>query len=181
VTTDLSTYSARIFTRGPLEVAIRASCAFPGLFEPVEHEGRLLADGCIVAPVPTQVAARMSGDLVIGVSVGSCELTFGSAGHVAKVQDRSTVRSNRNPADASWTRYEDVFLEPAVHHIEWNDFSRATNAREAGVNAMRLALPAVREMLDRRNRSAISDRKPGQCPKLNSTQAFGETQPELAQ
>ena len=57
VTTDLDTCAPHVFTRGPLEVAIRASCAFPGLFKPVEHEGRMLADGCIVAPVPTAVAA----------------------------------------------------------------------------------------------------------------------------
>ena len=71
VTTDLDTCAPYIFTRGPLEVAIRATCAFPGLFKPVEHEGRLLADGCIVSPVPTAVAARMNARCVLGVSVGS--------------------------------------------------------------------------------------------------------------
>ena len=73
VTTDLNTCAPYIFTRGPLEVAIRATCAFPGLFKPVEHEGRLLADGCIVSPVPTAVAARMNARFVFGVSVGSSE------------------------------------------------------------------------------------------------------------
>src|SRR3984893_6976265 len=58
VTTDVDTRDPYVFSRGPLDVAIRASCAFPGLFEPVEYEGRTLADGCIVAPVPTAAAAR---------------------------------------------------------------------------------------------------------------------------
>ena len=71
VTTDLETGEPYVLTRGPLDVAIRASCAFPGLFEPVEYEGRMLADGCIVAPVPTSVAAEMNASCVLGVAVGS--------------------------------------------------------------------------------------------------------------
>ncbi|HEX3376504.1 MAG TPA: patatin-like phospholipase family protein, partial [Candidatus Acidoferrales bacterium] len=47
VATDLDTGAPYVFSRGPIEVAIRASCAFPGLVKPVEHEGHLLADGCI--------------------------------------------------------------------------------------------------------------------------------------
>ena len=53
-------------------MAIRATCAFPGLVKPVEFEGRQLADGCIVAPVPTAIAAaKLNGGCVLGVSVGS--------------------------------------------------------------------------------------------------------------
>lgn len=70
VTTDIDTCEAYVFTQGPLEVAIRATCAFPGLFQPIRHAGRLLADGCIAAPVPTAVAARMSALCVLGVAVG---------------------------------------------------------------------------------------------------------------
>src|SRR6266699_4878063 len=71
VTTDMDTCAPYVFTRGPLDVAIRASCAFPGLFGPVEYEGRSLADGCIVAPVPTVAAARMNLGCVLGVAVNS--------------------------------------------------------------------------------------------------------------
>ncbi len=58
VATDLETGAPYVFSSGPLELAIRASCAFPGLVKPVEHEGHHLADGCIVAPVPTAIAAE---------------------------------------------------------------------------------------------------------------------------
>src|SRR6202140_1877096 len=71
VTTDLDTGAPYVFVTGPLEVAIRASCAFPGLVKPVEHEGRLLADGCIAAPVPTAIASSLNGGCVLGVSVSS--------------------------------------------------------------------------------------------------------------
>src|SRR5215470_6359948 len=54
VATDLNTGEPVVLTHGNLVNAIRASCAFPGLFEPVEIGTRCLADGGLVAPVPTR-------------------------------------------------------------------------------------------------------------------------------
>jgi NTE family protein len=142
VTTDLDTGAPHIFTRGPLEVAIRATCAFPGLFKHVEHEGRRLGDGCIITPVPTAIAAGMNCGFVVGVAVGSNE---------------SVVSPSRNPAqrrkigtpEPSWVRHADVLLQPDVHDIEWYDFSRVDEARRAGADAMRRVLPLLREYLSR--------------------------------
>jgi NTE family protein len=161
VTTNLDTGAAHVFTRGPLEVAIRASCAFPGLFQPVKHEGMLLADGCIVAPVPTEVAARLIGGCVLGVAVGSNTSSAVSPENILKVLDRTGRRPLGTLAEPSWSRHADLILEPAVHHIEWNDFSRAEEARAAGADAMRRALPHVRELLARRRQLTIPGRTPG--------------------
>jgi NTE family protein len=147
VTTDLAAGAPYIFRRGPLDVAIRASCAFPGLFEPVQYQGRTLADGCIVAPVPTAAAAQMNLGCVLGVAVNS---GVGSA------------RLARNPVDGSqgeramprgarpspsWIRDADLVLEPQVQEIEWSDFSRVEEAHAAGARAMRAALPRLRDLL----------------------------------
>ena len=70
VATDLATGEPVIFTQGNLVDAIRASCAFPGLFEPVEIGTRCLADGGLVAPVPTYAARFLGASKVVGVSVG---------------------------------------------------------------------------------------------------------------
>jgi NTE family protein len=144
VTTDLDTGAPHVFSRGPLDVAIRASCAFPGLFKPVEHEGRLLADGCIVAPVPTAIAARIHGGCVLGVAVNS-----NSAGTLSS-ENVVRVRSSRAQVEPSWSRHAEILLEPEVHHIGWNDFSRVDEAFAAGAAAMRRALPHVLELLARR-------------------------------
>ena len=50
--TDLGTGEPVFFTSGPLGPALRASCAYPGMFVPVELEGRTLVDGFLAAPVP---------------------------------------------------------------------------------------------------------------------------------
>jgi len=156
VSTDLDTGAPYVFTRGPLEVAIRATCAFPGLVKPVEYEGRLLADGCIVAPVPTSIAAGIHGAGVLGVSVGSNAASSTTEDDNVKVFDPGFRASHRSALETSRSRHADILLEPQVHHIGWNDFSRVDEAFAAGAEAMRRALPALRELLDRQSRLALA-------------------------
>ena len=70
VATDLGTGDPVVFKRGSLADAIRASCAFPGLFEPIQIGTRHLADGGLVAPVPTRAARELGAEIVVGISVG---------------------------------------------------------------------------------------------------------------
>jgi NTE family protein len=149
VATDLDTGAPYIFSQGPIEVAIRASCAFPGLVKPVKHDGHLLADGCIVAPVPTAIAARNNEGCVLGVNVGSTEDDSESAGEVVRVFDAKFRASHQGTLEPSWCRYADVILEPKVGHLDWSDFSRVDEAVAAGAEAMRSALPFLREILAR--------------------------------
>ncbi|HUX63379.1 patatin-like phospholipase family protein [Sulfuricella sp.] len=51
--------------------AVRTSIALPGLFTPVEHEGRWLVDGGLVNPVPVSLCRAMGADLVIAVDLNS--------------------------------------------------------------------------------------------------------------
>src|SRR3989304_9422408 len=45
VATDIRTGERVVLNSGPLARAVRASCALPGIFQPVEMNGRLLVDG----------------------------------------------------------------------------------------------------------------------------------------
>jgi len=69
VATDL--YSGREvwFREGPLLLAVRASIALPGLFTPIEHQGRWLVDGGLVDPVPISLCRAMGAELVIAVNL----------------------------------------------------------------------------------------------------------------
>jgi NTE family protein len=151
VTTNLDTGAPFVFTRGPVELAIRASCAFPGLIKPVEYEGRVLADGCIVAPVPTAIASRIYGGCVLGVSVGSNAASESTSENVVRVFGSALGPSHGSALEPSWSRHADILLEPQVHQIDWSDFSRVDDAFAAGAEAMRQALPSLRELLARRS------------------------------
>src|SRR5574337_181468 len=69
--TDLGSGEAVYFTEGEIGPALRASCAYPGLFLPVEHQGRILVDGFLAAPVPVDAVKRLGAEIVIAVYLDS--------------------------------------------------------------------------------------------------------------
>jgi NTE family protein len=71
VATDLETGDRRVLAGGDLTEALRASMSAPGVFAPVELNGRLLVDGGLVENLPVDVAREMGVDIVIAVDVGS--------------------------------------------------------------------------------------------------------------
>jgi NTE family protein len=147
VTTDLATGDPVVFTHGPLVEVIRASCAFPGLFEPVEMGTRFLADGGLVAPVPTLAAREMGAARVVGVSVGMHDGYRGSPTNIFQVVSRALSAAQKNQAEV-WERHADLVLRPEVQELAWDDFHRAAEAIEAGAAATRRALPRLRQLLD---------------------------------
>lgn len=70
VTTDLITGKSVWLQRGPVDVAIRASIAIPGVIAPHVVDGRLLADGGILDPLPMAPIAAVNAELTIAVSLG---------------------------------------------------------------------------------------------------------------
>jgi len=69
VATDLFTGEEVIFKNGPLASAVRASISIPGVFTPVELNGRTLVDGGVIAGVPVSIAKRMNGNITLAVNV----------------------------------------------------------------------------------------------------------------
>jgi NTE family protein len=69
VTTDLIAGKSVWLQRGPVDAAIRASIAIPGVIKPHVLDGRLLADGGILDPLPMAPIAAVNADLTIAVSL----------------------------------------------------------------------------------------------------------------
>lgn len=69
VAVDLTRGQEVTFTRGPLARAVRASCAVPGIFTPVEEQGALYVDGGLKRQLPVQAARDLGADFVIGVNL----------------------------------------------------------------------------------------------------------------
>ncbi len=142
--TDLNAGVAVYYTRGPLAPPMRGSCSYPGLFVPIEYEGRTLVDGFLAAPVPVEGALLLGADVVIAVF-----LEAGSVEHPRTVGDvisRSfTIIQGR--ADLNWREQADVLIEPDVHPFVWDDFTRTPELIAAGEDATLRALPLIREKL----------------------------------
>lgn len=149
VATDLSTGEPAVFTQGHLVDAIRASCAFPGLFEPVQIGTRCLADGGLVAPVPTQAARSLGAQTVVGVSVGMQDGHRGTPTNIFQVVSRAVSAAQKHQLEL-WERHSDLVLRPDVQFLAWDDFARADEAIEAGAAAALRALPRIENLLQQR-------------------------------
>ncbi len=71
VATDLVTGHEHWLQRGDLADAVRVSIALPGLLPPVQLEGRWLADGALVDPLPVAACRALGADLVIAVNLNT--------------------------------------------------------------------------------------------------------------
>jgi NTE family protein len=69
VATDMLSGEGVVLHDGPLALAVRASMAIPGVFTPVEMNGRVLADGGMVQNVPVETARDMGADTVIAIQL----------------------------------------------------------------------------------------------------------------
>ena len=73
VSTDLIAGKSVWLQRGPIDAAIRASIAIPGVIAPYLLDGRLLADGGILDPLPMAPLAAVNADLTIAVSLNASD------------------------------------------------------------------------------------------------------------
>src|SRR6267378_375319 len=155
VATDLTSGEPVVFTQGNLVDAIRASCAFPGLFEPVEIGTRCLADGGLVAPVPTRAARDLGAATVIGVSVGMQDGHRGAPTNIFQVVSRAVSAAQKHQLEI-WERHADLVLRPDVQSLAWDDFDRADEAIAAGAAAALRALPRIEKLLGQKQ-DAVQD------------------------
>jgi len=69
IATDLVSGREIWLQKGPVVRAVRASMAVPGVFSPVELDGRWLLDGGLVNPVPVSACRALGADIVIAVNL----------------------------------------------------------------------------------------------------------------
>ncbi|MHA1972639.1 MAG: patatin-like phospholipase family protein [Candidatus Hodarchaeales archaeon] len=67
--TDLISGRAVYFDKGSASIAIRASGAIPGIFKPIEYNGKYLVDGGVVEPISLECVKKLGGNVNIGVDI----------------------------------------------------------------------------------------------------------------
>jgi NTE family protein len=140
-TTDINAGISVYFSHGAIAPAIRASCAYPGLFVPIQHEGRTLVDGFLTAPVPVEGTLLLGADIVIAVYL--------EAGTLEEPRTFTDVLSRafniiQRHSDITWRTQADIIIEPDVKPFVWDDFSRTPEMIAAGETAALKALPEIR-------------------------------------
>jgi NTE family protein len=143
VSTDLVTGEEIVFSSGSLRQAVMASCAMPGAIEPLREGDMLLSDGGIICLVPGSVVRKEGAELVVAVAVDRdicTEREFRTAMTIyTRVCDIMANRlKTQELADA------DIIIRPEVGDLHWSEFSQALSLVEAGEEAARESLEAIR-------------------------------------
>jgi NTE family protein len=144
VATDLSTGEpVSFFGHGGVGMPIRASCSYPGLFQPVHYQGKLLVDGGISMEVPAPLLRRMGATHVISVHLPMQQAVRGGPTNMFQVINRC-FQIMQARTELEWRRSSDVVIAPDVTGMEWDAFGSAESLIRAGEIAALEALPKIK-------------------------------------
>jgi NTE family protein len=127
--------------RGDVFVPIRASCAYPGLFLPVQHQGRLLVDGAVTTEIPALLARQLGATHVISAYLPAQSETRPPR-HVFEVINRCFQIMHQRTEDG-WRAASDLVIAPEVQAVEWDGFGCGPELLKAGEEAALKALPEI--------------------------------------
>jgi NTE family protein len=145
--TDFNTGEGVVFHSGSIIDPVRASCAYPGMFLPVEIRGRYLVDGMLSHPVPSRPLREMGADRVLAVHLKGSWSSGGAPRHLFDVIGQSFAIA-QDAMSCLWREAADLVIEPDVAGFGYDDFQRADDLIGVGEAAMRKALPEVRKWLE---------------------------------
>jgi NTE family protein len=142
--TDIITGEPAVFTSGDLVGPVRASCAYPGIFLPVNVNGRLLVDGLLAHAVPAMPLRAMGAERVVSVHLSAVWVKPGGPRHVFDIIGQCfSIAQDRTCGP--WRSASDLVVEPLIGEFGYDDFARAPELVRAGETAARAALPKIRE------------------------------------
>jgi NTE family protein len=147
VATDLNWGYKVVLDQGSLARAIRASAAIPGVFQPVQHQGKILVDGGVVDNIPISVAKARGADIVIAVDIsgnlGNTNITnlLGVSLQATNIMFALNVEQSKKNAD--------ILITPSgIGDVGMLDFTQKKRCMQAGIEATRQAMPAIHKVIE---------------------------------
>lgn len=145
VATDLQSGDLMLFRRGDTGMAVRASSAVPGMFQPVEISGRDYVDGGLTSPVPAQSARAMGADFVIAVDISNVTRRDKLAGTLDVLLQTFAIMGH------TISRHEledaDVVIRPKTAAVSRTDFEGRHLAIMEGEKAAAAIMPELKARL----------------------------------
>ena len=178
VATDIDSGERVLLSEGNLARALRASSSMPGVFAPVEIEGRRLVDGGICTPLPLAALGGETLDLAIGIGAGTTGETsqvirltqrmlateWGRRVHQGLQSSSRTHPLSRLGRGLAYTATsclpQTICAESLQVHtnppISWLGFHRAEHAIRAGEAALEAFVPSIRQAAQLRTLGVVT-------------------------
>ena len=151
VALDLRSGESVILNQGRLRDVIAASCAMPGVLNPVELEGRLLVDGGWSETVPIRAARQLGADFVIAVDVGDSLMAFEEPRNALDVIARADSLA-RFALNKEQIKAADIILSPQNGVSHWADFSSSSHAIDRGEEEVALQISSLQQAIKKARR-----------------------------
>jgi NTE family protein len=161
VATDLQSGDAIVFQRGDTGMAVRASSAVPGVFQPVRINGRDYVDGGLVSPVPVKIARRLGADFVIASDISAKPSLKPVEGTLDILLQTFTIMGNTIASEELGGA--DVIIKPDITKLNSTDFQSRHLAILEGEQAGQAAIAQYRQKLAEREarlRAALTQQTP---------------------
>lgn len=145
VSTDLGSGKKVVHKKGDLAQAIRASMSIPGIFPPVEIDGKLLVDGYAVGNVPIEVAKEMGADIIIAVSVDEGLKDSKDLDNLIDVigQVMNILAGQNVERSLALLTEKDLLIHPELKGISTSDFNKTLQASNLGEKEARKHLSKI--------------------------------------
>ena len=145
VATDLHTGQPILFRRGNTGLAVRASSAVPGVFNPVRIGNIDYVDGGLVSPVPVSFARKMGADFVIAVNISAQpDAQPASSTFEVLLQTFAIMGQSINQHEL---KQADIVIRPELGSMKGNDFNNRNQAILAGEKAALAEMEKIRQRL----------------------------------
>ncbi len=132
---------------GDLIIAVRASCAIPGVFVPVEFEGKNLIDGGVVSLVPAKTVKQMGAEVVIAVDVNACGATYWSSPTTfLGVLFQSAMLLLRTAGKSQHYR-ADVVIIPQIAHLRPDEIAKMDEFITLGEEAALAKMDEIKSLV----------------------------------
>jgi NTE family protein len=147
VATNLRNGEQTIFATGNTGMAVQASCAVPGIFQPASFAGTSYVDGGVVDPLAVDVARHYGADIVIAVDITSSIGNAIPAGTMDTIMKSIEIMYNK--ISQIPISKADVVIKPQVGFVGAADFDHRNEAIMEGEKAALAAMPRINAILSK--------------------------------
>lgn len=143
---DIESGEEAYFTDGDdLAKIIKASCSLPGIFKPVELNGKLFIDGGISQHLPTDIARRLGAEIIVAADVGFC-VKRGKINNMLGVIMQS-IQIMGEELSLYQSSKADILIKPKLGaEIDQLAFQKAAEIIKKGEEATEEKLPLIKKL-----------------------------------